>query len=137
MAWVRASTPTAAVKCGGVPSVRQASITARSGIMSGWMMRCLTCSPPSVSVTTVALVASEPVPAVVGTAISGARRTAMRAGSSAIARTLRPGLAASTTAALAASRMEPPPKAMTPSKRASRIAAAMASTSAVSGSRGA
>src|SRR3954465_12110832 len=66
-----ASIPVAAVTCLGRPSVNVASSTAQSAINGGELTASLT--PPS-QVTTDIGVASEPVPAVVGTSASGNRR---------------------------------------------------------------
>ena len=69
MQWVRASIPVAAVSRGGRPSVSAGSQTARLGIRWGEMKPSLR---PSESVTRAARPTSLPVPAVVGTAITGA-----------------------------------------------------------------
>ncbi len=70
MACTMASMPVAAVTAGGRPSVRSASSSARSGNNSGETTPILVVAP----VVTMAIwVTSEPVPAVVGTWISGRR----------------------------------------------------------------
>ena len=71
MACTMASMPVAAVTAAGRPRVRSASSKARSGSSSGETTPILVVSP----VVTMAIgVTSEPVPAVVGTWISGRRR---------------------------------------------------------------
>ncbi|CFP12511.1 Uncharacterised protein [Bordetella pertussis] len=70
-----ASIPVAAVMAGGRPSVKEASRTARSAYSTGEMTPALA---PSPVVTTAIGVASEPVPAVVGTCTSGKRGPATR-----------------------------------------------------------
>ena len=64
-----ASSPVDAVSPGGRPSVRSGSQIARFGIKCGLMKPSLR---PSASVSSAALPTSAPVPAVVGTAITGA-----------------------------------------------------------------
>ena len=70
MAWVRASTPVAAVISGGAVMVNCGSMTAKSGISPGPFKSIFTCV--AVSVIMVNWVASDPVPAVVGMAAMGA-----------------------------------------------------------------
>ncbi len=70
MAWTMASMPVAAVTCGGRPSVSSGSSTAQSGRSFG----ATTPFFSVVGVVTIEIgVTSEPVPAVVGTRISGSR----------------------------------------------------------------
>ena len=69
MQWMRASRPEAAVTCGGQVQVRTGSTSATSGIRLGLTTPCFTLS---FSLAKMAIaVTSEPVPAVVGTAMSG------------------------------------------------------------------
>ncbi|CNU70115.1 Uncharacterised protein [Salmonella enterica subsp. enterica serovar Bovismorbificans] len=90
--------------------------------------------PLTASIITVTLVVSEPVPAVVGTAISGRRgRNVLR---SVMALSVWSGLVTSRATAFAASSTEPPPKATTPSHAASRSCATAAQTSVMHGSPG-
>jgi len=70
MAWVSTSMPVSAVMRGGRPITSVESTMARSGSSSGVPSESFICR--SVSVSTVAQVASEPVPEVVGIAISRA-----------------------------------------------------------------
>ena len=69
MQWLSASSPVAAVSPGGRPSVSSGSQMARLGMRCGEMMPSLR---PSSSVSSAARPTSAPVPAVVGTAITGA-----------------------------------------------------------------
>ncbi len=69
MQWVTASMPVAAVSQDGMPSVRSGSQIARRGIRCGEMKPSLR---PSSRVISAARPTSEPVPAVVGIAITGA-----------------------------------------------------------------
>ena len=62
--------PVAAVTCAGRPSVSVASSTAQSAISGAELTASFT--PPSVVMTEIG-VASDPVPAVVGTSASGSR----------------------------------------------------------------
>ena len=80
MAWVRASIPVSAVIEDGRLIVRRGSRTAVSGIRQRSLTAYLYGFPSIQSVMTAAAVASEPVPAVVGTANSGGsfRRTFRR-----------------------------------------------------------
>ncbi len=70
MACTMASMPVAAVTAGGRPRVRSASSNARSGSSRGETTPILVVSPV---VMMAICVTSEPVPAVVGTWISGRR----------------------------------------------------------------
>ena len=83
---------------------------------------------------TVTLVVSEPVPAVVGTAISGRRGRSTLL--SVISLSVCSGLVTNSATAFAASSTEPPPKATTPSHFASRSCATAAQTSVTHGSPG-
>ncbi len=129
-AWVSASMPVIAVTCAGTPSVTAASRMATSGIRVAWASTFL--SPVAASIITVTLVVSDPVPAVVGTAISGRRgRNAL---CSVMSASVCVGLVTSSATALAASSTEPPPKATTPSHFDSRNCATAAQTSVMHGS---
>ncbi len=75
MQWLSASRPVAAVRPGGRPEVSSGSQMARLGIRCGEMKPSLR---PSSSVRSAARPTSAPVPAVVGTAISGATLPLMR-----------------------------------------------------------
>jgi hypothetical protein len=70
MACTMASTPVIAVTRGGRPRVRSASSTATSGSSVAELTPALVVSPVVITATGVT---SEPVPAVVGTRISGSR----------------------------------------------------------------
>lgn len=68
-AWVSASMPVSAVSRGGIDRVSSASITVASGRNAGPVQSIF--SSVALSVMTVNWVASDPLPAVVGTAITG------------------------------------------------------------------
>jgi hypothetical protein len=119
--------------CAGMPTVSSGSQIVTFGIMSGWKITFLVCVASCV--ITPARPTSEPVPAVVGTATTGA----MPAGSARVHQSpmsskshmgrVWPAMKAIT---LPASSAEPPPKATTPScpppRMASRPAAMLLST---------
>ena len=107
-ACVSASMPVAAVIAGGTPVIRLPSSAAMRGTRRKSMMANLRSF--SGSETTAAMVTSEPVPAVVGTAYSGAGLRSSR-NRPAIQRTPC-GLRARAAMTLAASMEEPPPTAM-------------------------
>ena len=75
MAWHRASSPVAAVTAGGAVVVKLGSTTATSGMRAGPFNSIFTWV--SSSVITVNMVASEPVPAVVGIATMGTKGPSM------------------------------------------------------------
>src|SRR5512135_1066790 len=116
MAWVRASKPVAAVISRGMETVRRGSTRAILGMIIGLAISILTSR--SVSVMMVNWVTSLPVPAVVGTAITGAPGLGILFApmNSVI---LRPGLVASAPMALAVSIGLPPPTAIRKSAPAS------------------
>src|SRR6266571_509961 len=76
--WVRASRPLDAVAAGGQPTVSSGSTSATAGSITG--LRMLTLTPCSGTANTEFVVASEPVPAVVGTATHGTPGRGSRAG---------------------------------------------------------
>ena len=67
--WVSASRPDDAVTAGGQPRVSSGSTSATRASIEG--CRMLTLTPCSGELTTPFMVTSEPVPAVVGTAMNG------------------------------------------------------------------
>ena len=69
MQWARASRPVPAVMAGGMPTVSSGSQITIFGIMSGWKITFLVCVASCV--ITPARPTSDPVPAVVGTAMIG------------------------------------------------------------------
>ena len=88
---------------------------------------------PLVSVTTAAMVTSDPVPAVVGTAYSGNIPRITR-NMPVMSRMLRLGFLPRAATALAASITEPPPRAMTPSQLLSNSTFTVASICSTVGS---
>ena len=108
--------PVAAVIFGGRPTVSSGSRMTTAGSIFAWKMMRLTCSRSSVM--TEARPTSEPVPAVVGMATTGAmpatftRRWLSPTSSKSQSGRSWPAIKA---IALAASSAEPPPNAMTPS----------------------
>ena len=121
--------PVSAVVWGGRDTVSSGSSTAQRGIRHRSLTAYLWWSAP---VTTAAMVVSEPVPAVVGTAMKGemGRRTFR---SPAIWASVLWGRASRAAAALAASMGLPPPTATKLSHCCARYRAAMASASATGG----
>ena len=108
--------PVPAVIVGGMPTVSSGSQIVTFGIISGWKMTFLVCVASCVM--TPARPTSEPVPAVVGTAMTGAMpfgsarvHQSPTSSKSHIGRVC-PAMKAMT---LPASSAEPPPKATTPS----------------------
>ncbi|MNF39991.1 hypothetical protein D3C85_604260 [compost metagenome] len=108
--------PVAAVIFGGRPMLSCGSRMTRAGSIRGWKMMRLMCSASSV--ITEARPTSEPVPAVVGTATTGAMpATSTRLQLSPTSSKSHSGRFWPTIRAMAlpASSAEPPPKAITPS----------------------
>ena len=107
--------PVPAVIAGGMPTVSSGSQITTFGIILGWKMIFLTWSG---LVSTAARPTSEPVPAVVGTATTGAIASASarvhQSPMSSKSQTERDCPAMNATS-LPTSRPEPPPKATTPS----------------------
>ena len=108
--------PVAAVTLGGSPTVNSGSSMTTAGSMRGWKMIFLVWSERSV--ITEARPTSEPVPAVVGTATTGAMpATSTRVNQSSRSSKSHSGRVCPTINAMAfaASSALPPPKATTPS----------------------
>ena len=119
MQCVSASMPVAAVRPGGSPRVSSGSQIAAFGIMWGAMKPSLR---PSRNVISAARPTSLPVPAVVGTATSGATAAVIFGMPPRIAayRSSGPSWVAISATPLARSMEEPPPTATSPSQSASR-----------------
>ena len=127
--------PTAAVRAAGRPTVSAGSAMTIFGSIRGWKMILFSCA--STSLITLARPTSEPVPAVVGTAITGR----ILAGSASLKLSPTSSNAQSGRScrvakamALPASSEEPPPKAITPSPPCARSAAPPRATSSPVGS---
>ncbi len=110
--------PTAAVRPGGRPTVRAGSAITSRGIMAGWKM--MRFSWAASSLITLARPTSEPVPAVVGTAMTGSifagsarRKLSPMSSKSHKGRSWKVAKAM----VLPASKALPPPNATTPSAR--------------------
>ena len=113
--------PVAAVMCEGRPTESSGSEMTISGIIFGWKMIFFSCV--SSLVMTLARPTSEPVPAVVGTATTGAMPLgSARVHQSPMSSKSQSGRVwpAMKAIALPTSRAEPPPKATTPSWPPSR-----------------
>ena len=111
IAWVRTSMPVSAVIFRGILATMTGSRMATSGIHS--VVPSPTLRWNSVSVRTMAQVASEPVPLVVGMAIRRAFSLKLYVSEAIKASGSRSGRASIRIMALAASRQEPPPTPMT------------------------
>ena len=114
--WASASIPVAAVSAGGSVRVNSGSAMMMPGIIPGWKMIFLVAVSSQSSTT--ARPVSDPVPAVVGTATTGARPSALaRVQLSPTSSKSQAGRswAIMKATALPASSPLPPPKAMTPS----------------------
>ena len=121
MLWESASIPTAAVRCAGSPAVTFGSSMTMTGSIFGWNMMRLVWS--SRFVITPARPTSEPVPDVVGTAMTGAMPSAFaRVYQSSRSSKSQMGRVCPTINAmhLPTSMALPPPKATTPSWAPSR-----------------
>ena len=113
--WVSASRPQAAVTPGGQERINSGSITAISGMKLSWRKELLKPFSPT-SLSTAFLVASEPVPEDVGTAMNGSFRPSCLRTSRPSRKSLTDPLCGSMAEiALPASTVLPPPMASTQS----------------------
>ena len=131
MQWAIASIPVPAVSLGGTVRVSSGSQIASRGRRCG--LTTASFRPLDITMTA-ARPTSDPVPAVVGTAIIGATAGVIRSAPPTVAAycSSEPACVAIKAAAFARSRGEPPPMAMIPSQRSrSNWSAAAATASSV------